>query len=136
MEPLYNDYLHVYQSHNVTKEEYEQYIENINTLLANCSAKEYNLYIDFDISWYIQIKLDAEAKEYNLYIDFDISWYIQIKLDAEKAPSTVLESTMTPKQLYDIDNISWAKGLSIKEIKENMGKWGTKFYPHMDDLLS
>lgn len=113
MEPLYNDYLHVYQSHNVTKEEYEQYIENINTLLANCSAKEYNL-----------------------YIDYDISWYIQIKLDAEKAPSTVLESTMTPKQLYDIDNISWAKGLSIKEIKENMGKWGTKFYPHMDDLLS
>ena len=113
MEPLYADYLHVYQSHNVTKKEYEQYIENINTLLTNCSAKEYNL-----------------------YIDFDISWYIQIKLDAEKAPSTVFERTMTPKQLYDTDNVSWAKGLSIKEIKENMNKWGYKCYPHMDDLRS
>lgn len=98
---IYDAYLYVYGSHDVTIEEYKHYIK----------------LLDFH-------NKTSDARIYNMTQELDIASEIRIKIAAENEPVTLLESTMTRRQLFDIENIAWARGLNIEEIKTFIEKNG------------
>ena len=87
---IYDAYLYVYRSHDATIEEYKHYIK----------------LLDFH-------NKTSDARIYNLTQELDIASEIRIKIAAENEPVTLLESTMTRRQLFDIEKIAWARGLNI-----------------------
>lgn len=100
---IYDAYLYIYKSHNATIEEYEKYIK----------------LLDFHYK-------TSDAQIYNMTQKFDIALEIRIKIAAENETVTLLESTMTRRQLFDIENIAWARGLNIEEIKTFIEKNGNE----------
>lgn len=100
---IYDAYLYIYKSHNATIEEYEKYIK----------------LLDFHYK-------TSDAQIYNMTQKFDIALEIRIKIAAENEPVTLLESTMTRRQLFDIEKIAWARGLNIEEIKTFIEKNGNE----------
>lgn len=68
-----------------------------------------------------QIRNDPH--DYSGFGEFDRRAEMRMKIAAEKVTLTNLEATMTREQLYELKNIGWARGLTVREIEQ----WMTKY---------
>lgn len=65
-----------------------------------------------------QIRNDPQ--DYSGFGEFDRRGEMRMKIAAEKVTLTDLEATMTREQLYELKNIAWARGLTVREIEQWM----------------
>lgn len=68
-----------------------------------------------------QIRNDPH--DYSGFSEFDRRAEMRMKIAAEKVTLTDLEATMTREQLYELKNIGWARGLTVREIEQ----WMTEY---------
>lgn len=64
-----------------------------------------------------------DPHDYSGFGEFNQRAEMRMKIAAEKVTLTDLEATMTREQLYELKNIGWARGLTVREIEE----WMTKY---------
>lgn len=56
-----------------------------------------------------------DPQDYSGFGEFDRRAEMRMKIAAEKVTLTDLEATMTREQLYELKNIGWARGLTVRE---------------------
>lgn len=61
-----------------------------------------------------------DPQDYSGFGEFDRRAEMRMKIAAEKVTLTDLEATMTREQLYELKNIGWARGLTVREIEQWM----------------
>lgn len=61
-----------------------------------------------------------DPQDYSGFGEFDRRAEMRMKIAAEKVTLTDLETTMTREQLYELKNIGWARGLTVREIEQWM----------------
>ena len=61
-----------------------------------------------------------DPQDYSGFGEFDRRAEMRMKIAAEKVTLTDLEATMTREQLYELKNIGWARGLTVREIAQWM----------------
>ena len=64
-----------------------------------------------------------DPQDYSGFGEFDRRAEMRMKIAAEKVTLTDLEATMTREQLYELKNIGWARGLTVREIEQ----WMTEY---------
>lgn len=65
-------------------------------------------------------KLRDDPYDYGGFSNIDRRAEMRMKIAAEKVKPTDLEATMTREQLYELKNIAWARGLTVREIEQWM----------------
>lgn len=65
-------------------------------------------------------KLWDDPQDYGGFSNIDRRAEMRMKIAAEKVTPTDLEATMTREQLYELKNIAWARGLTVREIEQWM----------------
>lgn len=65
-------------------------------------------------------KLWGDEDDLGGFREFDRRAEMRMKIAAEKVTLTDLERTMTREQLYELKNIGWARGLTVREIEQWM----------------
>lgn len=61
-----------------------------------------------------------DPQDYSGFGEFDRRAEMRMKIAAEKVKPTDFEKTMTREQLYELKNIAWARGLTVREIEQWM----------------
>lgn len=61
-----------------------------------------------------------DPHDYSGFSEFDRRAEMRMKIAAEKVKPTDFEKTMTREQLYELKNIAWARGLTVREIEQWM----------------